>query len=234
MRAQDVYSGIAALVRERVEREAGEGRAEARALVGNIDRKLVKQTVMTSVYGVTFVGARSQIGARLRDRGWENDSIIFRTSSYGARVRAPPQPLLGCRIQRANSRMILAIIHFPGNNHLLALYSPHLLAPSVTHPRLALAAHPCLAIPTSMTVLASFSRMGLRRSLVTKRLRRCTRTSQITLDALGTMFSKAKDVMNWLTACARVIATSGEPVSWHTPLGLPIVQPYRRKARAPA
>ena len=58
------------------------------------------------------------------------------------------------------------------------------------------------------------------------------RAAQITLDALGTMFSKAKDVMNWLTACARVIATSGEPVSWHTPLGLPIVQPYRRKARA--
>ncbi len=59
-------------------------------------------------------------------------------------------------------------------------------------------------------------------------------TVQITLDALGTMFSKAKDVMNWLTACARAIATSGEPVSWHTPLGLPIVQPYRRKACPPA
>ena len=95
-RAQDVYSGIAALVRERVDREAGEGRAEAAALAGNIDRKLVKQTVMTSVYGVTYVGARAQIGARLRDRGWENDSVVFRTSSYGARVRAPPQRLLLC------------------------------------------------------------------------------------------------------------------------------------------
>ena len=55
---------------------------------------------------------------------------------------------------------------------------------------------------------------------------------QVTLDALGAMFSKAKDVMKWLTACARATATRGEPVSWHTPLGLPIVQPYRRKARA--
>ncbi len=27
-----------------------------------VDRKLVKQTVMTSVYGVTFVGARAQVG----------------------------------------------------------------------------------------------------------------------------------------------------------------------------
>lgn len=27
-------------------------------MVGNIKRKTVKQTVMTSVYGVTFIGAR--------------------------------------------------------------------------------------------------------------------------------------------------------------------------------
>jgi len=30
----------------------------ARKLIGNIKRKTVKQTVMTSVYGVTFIGAR--------------------------------------------------------------------------------------------------------------------------------------------------------------------------------
>lgn len=28
----------------------------------SVDRKLVKQTVMTSVYGVTFIGAREQVG----------------------------------------------------------------------------------------------------------------------------------------------------------------------------
>jgi DNA-directed RNA polymerase, mitochondrial len=33
----------------------------ARLIDGMIDRKVVKQTVMTSVYGVTFVGARKQI-----------------------------------------------------------------------------------------------------------------------------------------------------------------------------
>ena len=37
--------------------------------VGLVDRKLVKQTVMTSVYGVTAVGARAQVEARLRERG---------------------------------------------------------------------------------------------------------------------------------------------------------------------
>ena len=30
----------------------------AEGLKGNISRKTIKQTVMTSVYGVTFIGAR--------------------------------------------------------------------------------------------------------------------------------------------------------------------------------
>lgn len=33
-----------------------------------IDRKVVKQTVMTSVYGVTYIGARKQIQARLQEK----------------------------------------------------------------------------------------------------------------------------------------------------------------------
>lgn len=158
-RAQDVYSGIAALVRERVEREAGEGRAEAAALVGNIDRKLVKQTVMTSVYGVTYVGARSQIGARLRDRGWENDSLIFRSSSYGARVRPPPQPLplLLSSLSQSFGLDSGLFIH-QARNLVFALHPPHLPALSVTHARrCSIALHPCLALPKSGTMLASFS-----------------------------------------------------------------------------
>ena len=31
--------------------------------------------------------------------------------------------------------------------------------------------------------------------------------------------------------CARLIAKEGYGVSWTTPLGLPVVQPYRRKDR---
>jgi DNA-directed RNA polymerase, mitochondrial len=41
----------------------------AKMLVGKISRKVVKQTVMTTVYGVTFVGAREQISKQLKDRG---------------------------------------------------------------------------------------------------------------------------------------------------------------------
>jgi hypothetical protein len=96
-----VYSGIAALVAEHVGCEAAAGRPEAALLAGAIDRKLVKQTVMTSVYGVTFIGARHQIAARLKERGWQTDeSATFKASTYGAKARAalPPLP------QRAAAR----------------------------------------------------------------------------------------------------------------------------------
>ncbi len=58
---QDVYSAVAQEVQHIAEADAEKGLLEAQALLGNINRKLVKQTVMTSVYGVTNVGARDQI-----------------------------------------------------------------------------------------------------------------------------------------------------------------------------
>ena len=60
-RPQDVYSAVADALRARVERDAAAGDPVAQSLVGEVNRKLVKQTVMTTVYGVTFIGARDQI-----------------------------------------------------------------------------------------------------------------------------------------------------------------------------
>lgn len=52
-----------------------------------MDRKLVKQTVMTSVYGVTYIGARDQIKRRLKERaGIEDDTQIFGAACYAAKV----------------------------------------------------------------------------------------------------------------------------------------------------
>ena len=52
-----------------------------------VDRKLVKQTVMTSVYGVTYVGAREQIKRRLAERGQiTDDRLLFSASCYAAKV----------------------------------------------------------------------------------------------------------------------------------------------------
>jgi DNA-directed RNA polymerase, mitochondrial len=111
----------------------------AKFLTTRIGRKVVKQTVMTSVYGVTFIGARAQIHRQLVDltRGEANvsEEMLFKCSSLLARE---------------------------------------------------------------------------------------------TLNALAQTFSGAKAVMTWLARVASFVAKrTGKPITWRTPLGLPVLQPYR-------
>ncbi|KAG9440247.1 hypothetical protein H6P81_020412 [Aristolochia fimbriata] len=141
----DVYSGIAKRVLEIMKRDAAKDPEKdpnarlARLLVKEVDRKLVKQTVMTSVYGVTYIGARDQIKKRLTERNAiSDDKERFSASCYAAKV---------------------------------------------------------------------------------------------TLTALGEMFQAARDIMSWLGDCAKLIASENQPVRWITPLGLPVVQPYRALGR---
>ncbi|KAK4479843.1 hypothetical protein RD792_015386 [Penstemon davidsonii] len=141
----DVYSGIAARVLEIMKRDAAKDPAtdpnvmRARLLINQVDRKLVKQTVMTSVYGVTYIGARDQIKRRLKERGAiEDDTELFAAACYAAKT---------------------------------------------------------------------------------------------TLTALGEMFEAARSIMSWLGDCAKIIAMENQPVRWTTPLGLPVVQPYRKLGR---
>lgn len=85
---QDVYSGVMKEVIARVEEEAkkildydwndenltgGEKTAlknnqAAKLVNGLIDRGVVKRTVMTSVYGVTFIGAKQQIHEKIEEK----------------------------------------------------------------------------------------------------------------------------------------------------------------------
>ncbi|KAK2614558.1 hypothetical protein N8I77_001369 [Diaporthe amygdali] len=57
----DVYSAVADLVIKELDEDAARGNEMAKALHGKIKRKVVKQTVMTNVYGVTFSGAKKQV-----------------------------------------------------------------------------------------------------------------------------------------------------------------------------
>ena len=58
-RPGDVYTAILKLVLKDMEDESNLDFIEiAEGLKGNVTRKVIKQTVMTSVYGVTFIGAR--------------------------------------------------------------------------------------------------------------------------------------------------------------------------------
>ncbi|KAK8950145.1 hypothetical protein KSP40_PGU017990 [Platanthera guangdongensis] len=141
----DVYSEIAARVLEIMLKDSNKDPStdpnvlHARLLVGQVDRKMVKQTVMTSVYGVTYIGARDQIKRRLSERELIVDDVqLFRASCYAAKV---------------------------------------------------------------------------------------------TLTALGEMFEAARGIMTWLGDCAKLIALENQTVRWTTPLGLPVVQPYRKIGR---
>ncbi|CAG4960033.1 unnamed protein product [Parnassius apollo] len=66
-RPQDVYSSVAALVEEMRARDAAAGVPAAVVLENFVKRKVIKQTVMTTVYGVTKYGARLQIAKQLKD-----------------------------------------------------------------------------------------------------------------------------------------------------------------------
>ncbi|KAJ3178579.1 DNA-directed RNA polymerase [Geranomyces variabilis] len=63
----DVYSGVAATVQETVNADAAAGVPEAILMKHRVNRKLVKQPVMTNTYGVTYIGARGQIANRLKE-----------------------------------------------------------------------------------------------------------------------------------------------------------------------
>ncbi|KAH8923200.1 DNA/RNA polymerase [Atractiella rhizophila] len=63
----DVYSGVADLVNQKIDQHCKSGLPEALVLKGHVTRKVIKQTVMTTVYGVTFFGAKQQIEKQLKD-----------------------------------------------------------------------------------------------------------------------------------------------------------------------
>uniref|UniRef100_A0A4W5NBN5 DNA-directed RNA polymerase n=1 Tax=Hucho hucho TaxID=62062 RepID=A0A4W5NBN5_9TELE len=132
---QDVYSGVAQQVEEFRARDSEKGLKIAQVLEGFISRKVVKQTVMTVVYGVTRYGGRLQIEKRLKEVDDFPKEYVWDASHY----------------------------------------------------------------------------------LV-----------QQVFSSLKEMFTGTREIQDWLTESARLIAKSGNTVEWVTPLGLPIIQPYHR------
>lgn len=130
----DVYSQVAEATAALVEADARHGVPEAITLSGHIGRATVKQVVMTSVYGVTIVGARKQVYEQLDDVGLDDDAR-YKASMY---------------------------------------------------------------------------------------------LSRVVLRGMAQVCPGATALMAWLRSCAKIVAAQGEPIRWTTPLGLPVVQPYRK------
>ncbi|OAQ65966.1 mitochondrial DNA-directed RNA polymerase [Pochonia chlamydosporia 170] len=88
-RPADVYSAVADLVKQAIDKDAMADNQFALVLQGKITRKVVKQTVMTNVYGVTFGGAKKQvckqIDALYPDLGKECGIPNMMLSTYIAR-----------------------------------------------------------------------------------------------------------------------------------------------------
>jgi len=66
-RPSDVYTAVADAVRAEVKSDFDAGHPVATLLHGRITRKVVKQPVMTNVYGVTYYGARAQVKKQLEE-----------------------------------------------------------------------------------------------------------------------------------------------------------------------
>ncbi|CAL5322577.1 unnamed protein product [Camellia sinensis] len=105
----DVYSGIAARVLDIMRKDAQKDPEVfpdalcARLLINQVDKKLVKQTVMTSVYGVTYICTRNQIKRRLKERNAiADDTELFGAACYAARITLTA---LGEMFQAARSIM---------------------------------------------------------------------------------------------------------------------------------
>jgi DNA-directed RNA polymerase len=89
----DLYTFIANMVEKRVSADCLNSESEhyqlALKLKGNIKRKIIKQTVMTTVYGVTFIGAKQQIQKQLRDKDFldqTDDNESYKASVYLAKL----------------------------------------------------------------------------------------------------------------------------------------------------
>jgi DNA-directed RNA polymerase len=80
-RPQDVYSRVVDIVESMRKQDAEKGLKVAVMLDGFIQRKVIKQTVMTTVYGVTRYGARQQIARQLTAKGY-NERDVWMAAQY--------------------------------------------------------------------------------------------------------------------------------------------------------
>ena len=77
----DPYTDVLAEVSMRVDADCGQGHKVANAVRKHLLRKTLKQTAMTSTYGVTRHGAADQIRSQLKKAGMERD-LLGKSSIY--------------------------------------------------------------------------------------------------------------------------------------------------------
>lgn len=125
-----------------LEKKAGRNHEAAKLVNGFVDRSVVKRTVMTSVYGVTYIGARKQI------------------------------------LEKIEEKLLAAGVDVEERSDEIYAASGYL--------------------------------------------------ASVTMEVMGELFQGARQTMSWLAECARLISSRGQPMAWLSPIGVPVVQPYRQ------
>nr|CAH8822884.1 unnamed protein product [Trichobilharzia regenti] len=139
-RPQDLYSDVVEVVEAQRQIDADGGDVTAKKLENFVRRKVIKQSIMTTVYGVTPYGATEQIRKQLRDlHDFPKDSLL------------------------------------PASRYL----------------------------------------------------------ARLTLSSIGKIFTSSVDIQDWLCEIAKYISGDLQcRVSWETPLGLPVIQPYMQSGKS--
>lgn len=175
-RPADLYTAVADMVQAEVHRDALDDQPLACAIDGKITRKVVKQTVMTNVYGVTFLGATRQVNKQLED--------IFRIGPEGRSVELKS-------LSRYVAKKIFAAL--------------------------------ADAFSGSRKIQQWFVESG-------KRI--CTSVSPDQMNELERSMS-AGDDSPYVSIPGKKKKSQASnfisPIIWTTPLGMPVVQPYRQR-----
>ena len=209
-RPADIYTAVAKAVIEDVEKDAAEGNAIAKMLQGKITRKVVKQPVMTNVYGVTFFGAKQQVRKQIEDilpdLGRYDEVNYGNTSTY---VATKIFKSLGSMFTGAQ-----AIQVWLGTcaDRISTCLSPEQVA----------------QLTSEVDSIAEAKKEAKSKALKTKKLRKDT---QAKLDQAAAdqkrAFTPSGQVLDDTKQLHTAKPLFKSSVTWTTPLRMPVVQPYR-------
>lgn len=213
---QDLYSAVASSVQKKVDEDILNNVREAILMKDRVNRKLVKQTVMTNTYGVTFIGARRQVTSRLKE----------------ARV-TDPTPLSDEELQLCSFYITKLIFNCMGemfsgakNTQLWLNRAAKMISTSVEASQ----------VPEKeLKVTEELIRRGIIKSFSESRSENSSLKFENLLDSA--ILDKEEEEFEVIedfdpAAALKTIVESKKPcrmesVSWTTPIGLPVVQPYR-------
>lgn len=205
-RPADIYTAVANAVNEEVEIDSAAGNPVAKMLQGKISRKVVKQPVMTNVYGVTFFGAKAQVKKQIVD--------IFPDLSRFAEVN------------HGNISTYVATKIFKSLGSMFTGAQAIQVWLGTCADRISTCLSPEQVAQLTADVDADAKAKAEKKAKRTIRSARSIKDTKLEDDATKALQSvHSKTVADKAMTASRPLFKSS--VTWTTPLRMPVVQPYR-------